>query len=167
MLMLFNDVDNLSLADIRDASGIEDKELRRTLQSLACGRIRVLNKEPKVLPCHPPFLLPSPPPPPPPRGPHLLHPGNRPLTPSVLLSSPLPPPPPLPLFSPSFLPTPLGMALCCTQLPFCSCFSLSSLFPLLLLHQPLQCWFQHVCIIVTTVIFVIAIFVASAVVQLL
>ena len=50
VLMLFNDVDSLSLADIRDASGIEDKELRRTLQSLACGRIRVLNKEPKVLP---------------------------------------------------------------------------------------------------------------------
>ncbi|KAA6417758.1 MAG: ubiquitin- cullin 4 [Trebouxia sp. A1-2] len=37
----------LSLADMRDASGIEDKELRRTLQSLACGKIRVLNKEPK------------------------------------------------------------------------------------------------------------------------
>lgn len=48
VLMLFNDVDSLSLEDIRDASGIEDKELRRTLQSLACGRIRVLNKEPKV-----------------------------------------------------------------------------------------------------------------------
>ncbi len=46
--MLFNDVDSLSLADMRDASGIEDKELRRTLQSLACGKIRVLNKEPKV-----------------------------------------------------------------------------------------------------------------------
>lgn len=48
VLMLFNDVDSLSLADISEASGIEDKELRRTLQSLACGRIRVLNKEPKV-----------------------------------------------------------------------------------------------------------------------
>ncbi|DBA80768.1 hypothetical protein WJX77_001890 [Trebouxia sp. C0004] len=47
VLMLFNDVDSLSLADMRDASGIEDKELRRTLQSLACGKIRVLNKEPK------------------------------------------------------------------------------------------------------------------------
>ena len=47
--MLFNDVDSLSLADMRDASGIEDKELRRTLQSLACGKIRVLNKEPKVI----------------------------------------------------------------------------------------------------------------------
>ena len=27
--------------------GIEDKELRRTLQSLACGKVRVLTKEPK------------------------------------------------------------------------------------------------------------------------
>ena len=165
--MLFNDVDNLSLADIRDASGIEDKELRRTLQSLACGRIRVLNKEPKVLPCHPPFLLPSPPPPPPP-GPPPSAPWQPPLDPICAPKPPpYPPPPPLPLFSPSFLPTPLGMALCCTQLPFCSCFSLLSLFPLLLLHQPLQCWFQHVCIIVTIVIFVIAMFAASAVVQLL
>ena len=51
VLMLFNDVDSLSLAEIREASGIEDKELRRTLQSLACGKIRVLNKEPKVE-CH-------------------------------------------------------------------------------------------------------------------
>lgn len=49
VLMLFNDVDSVSLADMRDASGIEDKELRRTLQSLACGKIRVLNKEPKVI----------------------------------------------------------------------------------------------------------------------
>ena len=46
--MLFNDADTLSLTDISEASGIEDKELRRTLQSLACGKIRVLNKEPKV-----------------------------------------------------------------------------------------------------------------------
>lgn len=46
--MLFNDVDSLSLAEIREASGIEDKELRRTLQSLACARARPLNKEPKV-----------------------------------------------------------------------------------------------------------------------
>ena len=49
VLMLFNDVDSLSLTDIREASGIEDKELRRTLQSLACGKIRVLNKDPKVI----------------------------------------------------------------------------------------------------------------------
>lgn len=38
--MLFLDSDQLSLADIRAASGLDDKELRRTLQSLACGKER-------------------------------------------------------------------------------------------------------------------------------
>ncbi len=38
VLMLFNDVDALSLGEIREATGVEDKELRRTLQSLACGK---------------------------------------------------------------------------------------------------------------------------------
>ncbi|GAX74771.1 hypothetical protein CEUSTIGMA_g2218.t1 [Chlamydomonas eustigma] len=47
VLMLFNDVDDLSLADIQTQSGIEDKELKRTLQSLACGKVRVLVKDPK------------------------------------------------------------------------------------------------------------------------
>ena len=37
----------LTFEEIRAASGIEDKELRRTLQSLACGKVRVLVKEPK------------------------------------------------------------------------------------------------------------------------
>lgn len=46
--MLFNDADSLSFDDIKAASGIEDKELRRTLQSLACGKIRPITKEPKV-----------------------------------------------------------------------------------------------------------------------
>ena len=46
--MLFNDVERLSLEEIAEATGIEDKELRRTLQSLACGKFRVLTKEPKV-----------------------------------------------------------------------------------------------------------------------
>lgn len=40
--MLFNDAENLSFQDIKDSTGIEDKELRRTLQSLACGKVRVL-----------------------------------------------------------------------------------------------------------------------------
>ena len=44
VLMLFNDAEKLSLQDIKDATGIEDKELRRTLQSLACGKVRVLQK---------------------------------------------------------------------------------------------------------------------------
>lgn len=44
MLMLFNDAMRLSFEDIKDSTGIEDKELRRTLQSLACGKVRVLQK---------------------------------------------------------------------------------------------------------------------------
>ena len=36
-LMLFNDAEKMSYEEIRAATGIEDKELRRTLQSLACG----------------------------------------------------------------------------------------------------------------------------------
>ncbi|GKU92578.1 hypothetical protein SLEP1_g6287 [Rubroshorea leprosula] len=47
VLMLFNDAQNLSFQDIKDSTGIEDKELRRTLQSLACGKVRVLQKLPK------------------------------------------------------------------------------------------------------------------------
>jgi hypothetical protein len=42
--MLFNDAQKLSFQDIKDSTGIEDKELRRTLQSLACGKVRVLLK---------------------------------------------------------------------------------------------------------------------------
>lgn len=42
--MLFNDAQSLTFQEIKDASAIEDKELRRTLQSLACGKVRVLNK---------------------------------------------------------------------------------------------------------------------------
>lgn len=44
VLMLFNDAQKLSFEDIRESTGIEDKELRRTLQSLACGKVRVLQK---------------------------------------------------------------------------------------------------------------------------
>jgi hypothetical protein len=44
VLMLFNDAKKLSLLDIKESTGIEDKELRRTLQSLACGKVRVLQK---------------------------------------------------------------------------------------------------------------------------
>ncbi|KAE8720011.1 Cullin-4B [Hibiscus syriacus] len=47
VLMLFNDAQKLSFLDIKDSTGIEDKELRRTLQSLACGKVRVLQKFPK------------------------------------------------------------------------------------------------------------------------
>lgn len=70
VLLLFNDDDGISFHDLlkvrpasharkqprpnprpsvraRQATGIEDKELKVTLQSLACGKIRVLRKEPK------------------------------------------------------------------------------------------------------------------------
>lgn len=47
VLLLFNDVDDLSLEEIKQATNIEDTELRRTLQSLACGKARVLLKNPK------------------------------------------------------------------------------------------------------------------------
>ncbi|KAF2305428.1 hypothetical protein GH714_005201 [Hevea brasiliensis] len=47
VLMLFNDAQKLSFQDIKDATSIEDIELRRTLQSLACGKVRVLQKLPK------------------------------------------------------------------------------------------------------------------------
>ena len=46
-LMLFNDSEKMTYEEIRAATGIEDKELRRTLQSLACGKVRVLTKEPR------------------------------------------------------------------------------------------------------------------------
>ena len=48
MLALFNDAPTLSFQDIKEATGIEDAELRRLLQSLACGKMRVLIKEPKA-----------------------------------------------------------------------------------------------------------------------
>lgn len=47
VLILFNETDNLSLEDIKAATNIEDGELRRTLQSLACGKARVLQKNPR------------------------------------------------------------------------------------------------------------------------
>ncbi|XP_075976717.1 cullin 4 isoform X2 [Anticarsia gemmatalis] len=47
VLLLFNDGDNLSFEDIKTATNIEEGELRRTLQSLACGKARVLTKSPR------------------------------------------------------------------------------------------------------------------------
>ncbi|KAK3278080.1 Cullin-4 [Cymbomonas tetramitiformis] len=38
---------SVSLFQISDATAIEEKELKRTLQSLACAKVRVLTKEPK------------------------------------------------------------------------------------------------------------------------
>nr|CAH7726315.1 unnamed protein product [Callosobruchus chinensis] len=47
VLLLFNTYDEISFEYIKAATNIEDGELRRTLQSLACGKARVLNKIPK------------------------------------------------------------------------------------------------------------------------
>ncbi|XP_017839867.1 cullin-4A [Drosophila busckii] len=47
VLLLFNDKPTLSYEEILAATSIEDGELRRTLQSLACGRARVITKSPK------------------------------------------------------------------------------------------------------------------------
>lgn len=47
VLLLFNDGDNISFEDIKTSTNIEEGELRRTLQSLACGKARVLVKTPR------------------------------------------------------------------------------------------------------------------------
>uniref|UniRef100_A0A8C6Y9G3 Cullin 4B n=1 Tax=Naja naja TaxID=35670 RepID=A0A8C6Y9G3_NAJNA len=47
VLLMFNEGEEFSLEEIKQATGIEDGELRRTLQSLACGKARVLAKSPK------------------------------------------------------------------------------------------------------------------------
>uniref|UniRef100_A0A670Z3V4 Cullin family profile domain-containing protein n=1 Tax=Pseudonaja textilis TaxID=8673 RepID=A0A670Z3V4_PSETE len=47
VLLMFNEGEEFSLEEIKQATGIEDGELRRTLQSLACGKARVLAKGPK------------------------------------------------------------------------------------------------------------------------
>lgn len=45
--VLFNDADELSYKEIKEATGIGEQELKRTLLSLACGKIRFLQKQPK------------------------------------------------------------------------------------------------------------------------
>ena len=47
VLLQFNDADGLSYHDVLAATGIAPEELKVTLQSLACGKVRVLRKEPK------------------------------------------------------------------------------------------------------------------------
>jgi len=46
VLLLFNEATELSYADILDYTRLEEKELCRTLQSLACGNKKVLKKRP-------------------------------------------------------------------------------------------------------------------------
>lgn len=78
VLMLFNDAERLSFDEVKHATGLVEKELRLTLQSLACGKARnrccrVLSPEAKGLATLPdvPLSRPamSPPPPHPPRPP--------------------------------------------------------------------------------------------------
>lgn len=48
VLLCFNKADGpIGLAELSEQTRIEDGELRRTLQSLACGKARVLQKEPR------------------------------------------------------------------------------------------------------------------------
>ncbi|KAL1952365.1 hypothetical protein VTO73DRAFT_1514 [Trametes versicolor] len=46
VLLLFNDEETYAYADIKAQTGLDDGELQRTLQSLACGKKRVLRKQP-------------------------------------------------------------------------------------------------------------------------
>ncbi|KDR70101.1 hypothetical protein GALMADRAFT_255498 [Galerina marginata CBS 339.88] len=46
VLLLFNDETDLSYEDIKEQTGMEEAELKRTLQSLACGKKKVLKKVP-------------------------------------------------------------------------------------------------------------------------
>jgi len=47
VLLRFNAADTLSVQALQRETGIEDAALRRTLQSLACGKVRVLTKTPR------------------------------------------------------------------------------------------------------------------------
>lgn len=47
IMVLFNDSDEISYKDIEQATGIPEQDLKRTLLSLACGRVRILQKRPK------------------------------------------------------------------------------------------------------------------------
>merc|ERR1719210_2225622 len=46
-MLQFNNTDEQTLEEMMEATNIEDGEMRRTLQSLACGKARVLTKIPK------------------------------------------------------------------------------------------------------------------------
>ncbi|KAM9826637.1 cullin-4A isoform 2-T2 [Syngnathus typhle] len=47
VVLMFNEGEEFSMEEIGTATGIEEGELKRTLQSLACGKARVLNKIPR------------------------------------------------------------------------------------------------------------------------
>jgi cullin-4 len=48
VLLLFNSKDEVSYAEINESTKIEENELKRTLQSLACGKVQILTKNSKV-----------------------------------------------------------------------------------------------------------------------
>lgn len=47
VLLLFNDSDHYTYEQLKEATGLEENELKRTLTSLSLGKARVLTKEPK------------------------------------------------------------------------------------------------------------------------
>lgn len=47
VLLLFNNFDKLTFTEIQELTNLEREELKRTLMSLACGKSRVLFKQPK------------------------------------------------------------------------------------------------------------------------
>ena len=47
VLLLFNNQACLTFSEIQKSTGIDTKELTRTMQSLACSKVRLLTKDPK------------------------------------------------------------------------------------------------------------------------
>lgn len=47
VMLLLNDCDSMSFEELKAATLIEDGELKRTMQSLACGKARVITKMPR------------------------------------------------------------------------------------------------------------------------
>ncbi|XP_063600442.1 cullin-4B-like isoform X1 [Penaeus indicus] len=47
VLLLFNDADELTLDEIKSRTNIGENELKNTLQSLACGKARILHQDPR------------------------------------------------------------------------------------------------------------------------
>lgn len=47
ILLLFNNCNEMTYTEIKESSNLEDNELKRTLQSLACGKSKILLKIPK------------------------------------------------------------------------------------------------------------------------
>ncbi len=48
VLLLFNNSDSINYEEIKDTTKIDDTELKRILQSLACGKVPILIKNTKV-----------------------------------------------------------------------------------------------------------------------